>query len=141
MIFVPLSGRLFDKISRRKILLLRELWGYALSLELVVISNNIEFLCGHRALNGASQLHYCASAYIVDVIPLKFRARGLAWHGPSIGLGFVSGPAADSFVSDLVKDHPLHLSFIDFNAFSVSFLLALVLPVFSVIIAGVLQQE
>jgi DHA1 family multidrug resistance protein-like MFS transporter len=100
-------------------------------------------LYGARMLNGvfSAAVLPIASAYIVDVTPLEFRARGLAWHGTSVGLGLVSGPAVASFVSELVKNHPLHLSFIDFNAFSAPFLLASVLSGFSVILAGVWLQE
>jgi DHA1 family multidrug resistance protein-like MFS transporter len=81
------------------------------------------------------------SAYIVDVSPSEFRARGLAWHGTSVGLGVVSGPAVASLVSELVNNHPTHLNFIDYNAFSAPFIMASVLSGFSVILAGVFLKE
>ncbi len=143
MIFAPLWGRLSDKTGRRKFILLFGLLGYSLSLAFAGFSNNIGMLYGARMLNGifSAAVLPIASAYIVDVTPLEFRARGLAWHGTSVGLGVVSGPAVASFVGELVKNHPLHLSFIDFNAFSAPFLLASVLSGFSVILAGVWLQE
>lgn len=143
MIFAPLWGRLSDRTGRRRLWLLFGLSGYALSLAMVGLSDNVGMLYVTRMLNGifSAAVLPIASAYIVDITPRKFRARGLAWHGTSVGLGIVSGPALASFVSDLVKRHPLHLSFIDLNPFSAPFLLASVLSVVSVIIAGVLLQE
>ena len=120
MIFAPLWGRLSDRTGRRRLLLLFGLSGYALSLAMVGLSDNVGMLYGTRMLNGifSAAVLPIASAYIVDITPREFRARGLAWHGTSVGLGIVSGPALASFVSDLVKRHPLHLSFIDLNPFS-----------------------
>ncbi len=143
MIFAPLWGRLSDKTGRRKFILLFGLSGYTLSLLLAGFSSSIIMLYGARMLNGvfSAAVLPIASAYIVDVSPSEFRARGLAWHGTSVGLGIVSGPAVASLVSELVNNHPIHFNYIDFNAFSAPFIMASVLSGFSVILAGVFLKE
>ncbi|MBU4152978.1 MAG: MFS transporter [Proteobacteria bacterium] len=111
MIFAPLWGRVSDSTGRRKPILLLGLTGYAISMALAGISENIGMLYGARMLNGvfSAAVLPMASAYIVDISPEKFRARGLAWHGTAVGLGVVSGPALGALLSAMVRRHPFHL--------------------------------
>jgi DHA1 family multidrug resistance protein-like MFS transporter len=138
MLFAPLWGRLSDHSGTRRPILLLGLAGYAASMALAGISKNIFMLYGARMLNGtfSAAVLPIASAYIVDAVPEKHRARGLAWHGTAVGLGVVTGPALGAFLGDLVDKHPVHLDLMDVNAFSAPFFLASALAFLAVFIAG-----
>lgn len=143
MVFAPFWGKLSDFTGRRRPILLSGLAGYAISMALAGISKNIIMLYGARMLNGvfSAAVLPIAGAYVVDVVSKEHRARGLAWHGTAVGLGVVTGPALGAYFSALVARHPLHLGFIEANDFSTPFLLASILAVFPLIIAGIWLPE
>ncbi len=97
-LFVPVLGRLSDRIGRKPVLLVSVmgsclsflLMGYALlpgvmSLALLFVS---------RILDGISGANLSAAqAYIADVTTPENRARGMGIIGAAFGLGFIFGPA------------------------------------------------
>jgi MFS transporter, DHA1 family, tetracycline resistance protein len=95
--FVPVWGRLSDRVGRRPVLL----WSIAatalsmggLGLGLA-FGNSIAWLFAARVFSGIATANLgTASAYIADVTKPEERARGMALIGMAFGLGFILGPA------------------------------------------------
>ncbi len=96
-VFVPVWGRLSDRIGRRPVLL----WSIAatalamggLGLGLA-FGGSILWLFAARIFSGIATANLgTASAYIADVTKPEERARGMALIGMAFGLGFILGPA------------------------------------------------
>jgi DHA1 family tetracycline resistance protein-like MFS transporter len=96
-VFVPVWGRLSDRIGRRPVLL----WSVAatalsmcgLGLGLA-FGGSIAWLFAARIFSGIATANLgTASAYIADVTKPEERARGMALIGMAFGLGFILGPA------------------------------------------------
>jgi DHA1 family tetracycline resistance protein-like MFS transporter len=96
-LFVPVWGRLSDRIGRRPVLL----WSIAatalsmggLGLGLAY-GNSIAWLFAARIFSGIATANLgTASAYIADVTAPEDRARGMGLIGMAFGLGFILGPA------------------------------------------------
>jgi DHA1 family tetracycline resistance protein-like MFS transporter len=96
-LFVPVWGRLSDRIGRRPVLL----WSIAatalsmggLGLGLAY-GNSIAWLFAARIFSGVATANLgTASAYIADVTKPEERARGMGLIGMAFGLGFILGPA------------------------------------------------
>ncbi|NOX24905.1 MAG: MFS transporter, partial [Deltaproteobacteria bacterium] len=143
LLFAPLWGMLSDRTGRRKPLLIMGLTGYVVSMGLAGASQNIATLYAARMLNGifAAAVLPIAAAYIVDVIPAKHQAQGLAWHGTAVGLGVVSGPILGSVFTSLLAEHPIHRGFLDINKFSGPFFIASLLAAIALIIAAIRLPE
>lgn len=96
-LFVPVWGRVSDRVGRRPVLLwsvLATAVGMA-SLGLgLVFANGIAWLFLARAGSGIATANLgTASAYIADVTKPEDRARGMGMIGMAFGLGFIFGPA------------------------------------------------
>lgn len=143
LLFAPLWGMLSDKTGRRKPLLIMGLAGYVVSMALAGVSHNITTLYAARMLNGifAAAVLPIAAAYIVDVIPVKHQAQGLAWHGTAVGLGVVSGPVLGSVFIYLLDGHPVQFWGLDINRFSGPFFIASLLAAAALIIAAIRLPE
>jgi MFS transporter, DHA1 family, tetracycline resistance protein len=103
-LFVPVWGRLSDRVGRRPILLI-SIAGSVLSFTLLGLSNSLVMLFFCRLLAGLTTANFSvAQAYVADVTAPEHRARGMGLVGAAFGLGFVVGP----FVGGEL--YPLHLS-------------------------------
>ncbi|HVJ90525.1 MAG TPA: MFS transporter [Labilithrix sp.] len=97
LLFVPVWGRVSDRVGRRPVLL----WSVAatslgmagLGLALVH-ANTILWLFVARAASGIATANLgTASAYIADVTKPEERSKGMGLIGMAFGLGFILGPA------------------------------------------------
>jgi MFS family permease len=96
-VFVPVWGRLSDRVGRRPVLL----WSIAAtSLSMcglglgLAFGGSIAWLFTARIFSGIATANLgTASAYIADVTKPEERARGMALIGMAFGLGFILGPA------------------------------------------------
>jgi len=107
-VFVPVWGRLSDRIGRRPVLL----WSIAatalsmagLGLGLA-FGGSIAWLFAARIFSGIATANLgTASAYIADVTKPEERARGMALIGMAFGLGFILGPA----VGGVLASYEIH---------------------------------
>ncbi len=91
-VFVPLWGRLSDRVGRRPTLLVSIL-ASAIGMFALGTVTSLEGLFVARAFLGFATANIAvASAYIADVTKPEERARGMGTIGAAIGLGFVLGP-------------------------------------------------
>jgi MFS transporter, DHA1 family, tetracycline resistance protein len=96
-LFVPVWGRLSDRIGRRPVLLwsigATALGMSGLGLGLAY-GSSVAWLFAARAFSGVATANLgTASAYIADVTKPEDRARGMGLIGMAFGLGFILGPA------------------------------------------------
>jgi MFS transporter, DHA1 family, tetracycline resistance protein len=91
-LFIPLWGRLSDRVGRRPVLL----WSIAassLSMAAVGLAPTLALLIAARAAAGVATANIAvAQAYIADVTTPETRARGMGIIGIAFGLGFILGP-------------------------------------------------
>ncbi len=95
-LFVPVWGRVSDRVGRRPVLLW-SIAGTALSMAGLGVSlawgGSIAWLFAARIFGGIATANLgTASAYIADVTPPSERARGMGLIGVAFGLGFILGP-------------------------------------------------
>jgi DHA1 family tetracycline resistance protein-like MFS transporter len=91
-LFVPIWGRLSDRIGRRPVLLV-SIAGSALGMTALGLSNSLFFIFAARIFSGIATANIAvAQAYIADVTPPERRARGMGIIGMAFGLGFIVGP-------------------------------------------------
>jgi MFS family permease len=96
-LFVPVWGRLSDRVGRRPVLL----WSIlATALAMgglgvgLAFGGSIAWLFAARIFSGIATANLgTASAYIADVTKPEERARGMGLIGMAFGLGFILGPA------------------------------------------------
>jgi DHA1 family tetracycline resistance protein-like MFS transporter len=91
-LFIPLWGRLSDRVGRRPVLL----WSIAassLGMVLLGFANSLLLLFVARIWSGLATANIAvAQAYIADVTTPERRARGMGLIGMAFGLGFIFGP-------------------------------------------------
>ena len=91
-VFIPIWGRLSDRIGRRPVLL----WSIAASavgMGLLGLAPSLALLIGARVWSGIATANIAvAQAYVADVTPPEQRARGMGIIGIAFGLGFILGP-------------------------------------------------
>src|SRR5580765_1713718 len=91
--FIPVWGRLSDRVGRRPVLL----WSTAatsVGMALVGLAPSLLLLLAARAFSGIATANIAvAQAYVADVTPPEQRARGMGIIGIAFGLGFIFGPA------------------------------------------------
>lgn len=95
-LFVPLWGRLSDRVGRRPVLIW-SIFGTALANAslgaALAFGGGIHWLFAARVFAGIATANLgTASAYIADVTPPKDRAKGMGLIGAAFGLGFILGP-------------------------------------------------
>lgn len=104
-LFVPVWGRLSDRIGRRPVLI----WSvFATALGMfglgcaLVFSPTVGWLFVARAASGIATANIgTASAYIADVTGPEDRAKGMGTIGVAFGLGFILGPAFGGILSGI----------------------------------------
>jgi MFS family permease len=102
-LFVPVWGRVSDRVGRRPVLL----WSVAatcvgmVSLGLGLLhANHVAWLFAARAWSGIATANLgSASAYIADVTKPEERSRGMGLIGMAFGFGFILGPAIGGALS------------------------------------------
>lgn len=102
-LFVPVWGRVSDRVGRRPVLL----WSVAAtSLGMIalgaglVFATSVAWLFVARAASGIATANLgTASAYIADVTKPEDRARGMGLIGMAFGLGFILGPGVGGWLA------------------------------------------
>src|SRR5271166_5326452 len=94
--FVPIWGRVSDRVGRRPVLLW-SIAGTALTMGGLGVGlawgHSVLWLFAARIFGGIATANLgTASAYIADVTPPSERARGMGLIGVAFGLGFILGP-------------------------------------------------
>jgi MFS family permease len=91
-LFIPVWGRLSDRVGRRPVLL----WSIAASaggMALLGMADSLWLLLAARVWSGIATSNIAvAQAYIADVTTPERRARGMGMIGMGFGLGFIFGP-------------------------------------------------
>ena len=95
-LFMPLWGRLSDRVGRRPVML-SSIFFTAVTMAglgaALAWSNTIVWLFVARALSGSATANIgTASAYIADITTPEERVKGMGLIGMAFGLGFVIGP-------------------------------------------------
>jgi MFS family permease len=98
-LFIPVWGRLSDRVGRRPVLL----WSIAASsagMALLGFGHTLAWLFIARVWSGIATANIAvAQAYIADVTTPETRARGMGLIGVAFGLGFILGPAVGGILS------------------------------------------
>jgi DHA1 family tetracycline resistance protein-like MFS transporter len=98
-LFIPVWGRLSDRVGRRPVLL----WSIAASsvgMALLGFGHSLAWLFIARLWSGIATANIAvAQAYIADVTTPETRARGMGMIGMAFGLGFIFGPAVGGILS------------------------------------------
>src|SRR5262245_36391859 len=91
-LFIPVWGRLSDRVGRRPVLL----WSIAataVGMAFVGVAPTLPLLLAARAFSGVATANIAvAQAYVADVTPPERRAHGMGIIGIAFGLGFILGP-------------------------------------------------
>jgi DHA1 family tetracycline resistance protein-like MFS transporter len=95
-LFVPVWGRISDRVGRRPVLLW-SIAGTSLTMAGLGVSlawgNSIAWLFAARIFGGIATANLgTASAYIADITRPEERAKGMGLIGMAFGLGFILGP-------------------------------------------------
>jgi MFS family permease len=91
-VFIPIWGRLSDRIGRRPVLLW-SIGASAIGMALLGLAPTLLMLFAARIWSGVATANIAvAQAYIADVTPPEQRSRGMAIIGIAFGLGFIFGP-------------------------------------------------
>ena len=91
-LFIPIWGRLSDRVGRRPVLLW-SIGATAAGMTLLGLSGSLVLLFVARFWSGIATANIAvAQAYIADVTPPEKRARGMGIIGMAFGLGFIIGP-------------------------------------------------
>ena len=107
-LFMPLWGRLSDRIGRRPVMLSSIAFS-ALSMAglaaALAWSDSILWLFVARALSGGATANIgTASAYIADITKPEDRVKGMGLIGMAFGLGFLLGPG----IGGLLSTYPIN---------------------------------
>lgn len=95
-LFVPVWGRLSDRVGRRPVLIWSVL-GTSISMAGLGLGlaygQSVAWLFAARAFGGIATANIgTASAYIADITKPEERARGMGLIGAAFGMGFILGP-------------------------------------------------
>ncbi len=104
-LFVPVWGRLSDRVGRRPVLV----WSVAASAlgmaglgGAIGFGNSVIWLFVARIFSGIATANLgTASAYIADITAPEDRARGMGFIGMAFGIGFVLGPGVGGLLAKI----------------------------------------
>jgi len=107
-LFVPVWGRLSDRVGRRPVLIW-SIAGTALSMAGLgaglAWGSSIAWLFAARVFGGIATANLgTASAYIADITKPEERARGMGLIGMAFGLGFILGPGIGGTLAKIPVD-------------------------------------
>jgi MFS family permease len=93
-VFIPIWGRLSDRVGRRPVLLW-SIGASAVGMAFLGVASTLPLLFAARLFSGMATANIAvAQAYIADITPPERRARAMgAVIGSAFGLGFIMGPA------------------------------------------------
>lgn len=104
-LFMPVWGKLSDRIGRRPVMLWSVL---ASALSMAALGGSLAFtssvlwLFVTRALSGMATANIgTASAYIADITTPEERVKGMGMIGMAFGIGFVVGPGVGGVLSSI----------------------------------------
>jgi DHA1 family tetracycline resistance protein-like MFS transporter len=103
--FMPLWGRLSDRVGRRPVLL-TSILASSLSMGALGLclgfSDHVLWLFIMRALSGMATANIgTASAYIADITTPEERVKGMGLIGMAFGIGFVVGPGVGGILASI----------------------------------------
>jgi DHA1 family tetracycline resistance protein-like MFS transporter len=103
--FVPVWGRVSDRVGRRPVLIW-SIAGTVLSMGGLGVglawSNSVLWLFAARIFGGIATANLgTASAYIADITKPEDRAKGMGLIGAAFGLGFIIGPGLGGALSKI----------------------------------------
>jgi len=104
-LFVPVWGRVSDRVGRRPVLIW-SIGATALGMSglgfALIFGSSVAWLFVARAFSGMATANLgVASAYIADVTSPEDRARGMGLIGMAFGLGFILGPAVGGSLAEI----------------------------------------
>jgi MFS transporter, DHA1 family, tetracycline resistance protein len=126
-LFIPLWGRLSDRVGRRPVLL----WSIAASavgMALLGLAGTLQMVFAARVFSGIATANISvAQAYIADITTPENRAKGMGMIGMAFGLGFIFGPVMGGVLGQYeVLGHPGALAaFVAAGLSAVNFVMAL----------------
>jgi DHA1 family tetracycline resistance protein-like MFS transporter len=117
-VFVPLWGRLSDRVGRRPVLL-TSILATSGSMLMLGFARSLTWLFVARICGGIATANIAtAQAYIADSTTPAKRARGMGLIGMAFGLGFILGPFFGGILSAISLETPARvaagLAFINF---------------------------
>lgn len=91
-LFIPVWGRLSDRVGRRPVLLV-SIAASAVGMASLGFAGTLPLLFAARVFSGVATSNIAvAQAYIADVTAPSERARGMGVIGVAFGMGFIFGP-------------------------------------------------
>jgi DHA1 family tetracycline resistance protein-like MFS transporter len=91
-LFIPIWGRLSDRIGRRPVLLW-SIGATSVGMALLGAAPTLPLMIAARMFSGIATANIAvAQAYVADVTTPEHRARGMGIIGIAFGLGFILGP-------------------------------------------------
>ena len=104
-LFVPVWGRLSDRVGRRPVLVwsvFASILGWVGLFTSLTFGQSVIWLFVTRAFSGIATANLgTASAYIADVTKPEDRAKGMGLIGAAFGLGFIIGPGVGGALSKI----------------------------------------
>jgi MFS family permease len=105
-VFVPVWGRLSDRIGRRPVLL-GSILASAIAMAMMGFAGSLWWLFAARIFGGIATANIAtAQAYIADTTTSDERARGMGLIGMAFGIGFILGPFFGGLLSDVSLSAP-----------------------------------
>lgn len=120
LLFVPIWGRLSDRVGRRPVLLV-SIVGTTAGMVVFALADSLWLLYAARIVAGVMTANFAtAQAYVADLTPPEGRARAMGIVGASLGMGFVVGPPIGGLLADVGRATGLGYSLLGWVSASLS---------------------